>query len=365
MTEQVREFVAVKFDPTVLFTLIKPQQDLVYNQTNLPEPLKPLVEECHQEIKLQKSVTEYSVRIGRFNRTDRMEIGPTEEECVGRLVVNFGERELYNIYQGVDMKTEKKGRGIRQVPNGTRTLDKGHALFITPGSCSSHRLEVSANPRRQLLLWGRKVSHLRPPKYDRITVVIDFKWNATDDEIAAMIKADQEKDPNKKMDEKKPIGIMKLLTGIGNLENDVLQIDPTLTGLTVEQLQNAIAIPSSEVATAMAYRGGNATEIEKIHTAKVAVLRQLADSIERYCLNQSIDREELFENPYCTNDQFATSCKDGAYQQAIRIISDDPTTPVPLPHSWIQLLARCAHLPNFKVADFATYFITTRGSEKD
>lgn len=134
--------------------------------------------------------------------------------------------------------------------------------------------------------------------------------------------------------------------------NAILKVDPTLTGLTEEELRASSAIPQSEVSTALAYRSDDKQAIKEIFNTKYKQLEQIVKCLCEFSPNAiNILKTRTVES----NEKF---------EIAMLLLSHCEEVPVPFPSSWYALLSIASNTEGIDVQKFAEKFIEVLRNDK-
>jgi len=161
----------------------------------IPTCVQQLVTWARGQIGLKDTINEFTLRGSHHNRLDGSLIDPAEPGTVGRVILNFNAKEIYNVMesgvgaylQARDRKTSglEQTKKIRIPPLQTDEqllLEADEAFFVVPPRCNTTLFHVTKNPNR--VLPGRKgIAHIRPRNYDRLTIVIDYRFQPSPEEM--------------------------------------------------------------------------------------------------------------------------------------------------------------------------------------
>lgn len=143
---------------------------------DIPDPVTKLIDQVREKLQVPAD-SSCGVYAGLFFRTSKM-MGPLpDKKTISRIVVNFGPRELYGLAEPY-----KGGKPIyvRQM-----ILEPNTMLLMGPAGTSGFNIIVEGNPKYKvpgempigvpgMRGLSKERFSIRPTKYERITVILDF-----------------------------------------------------------------------------------------------------------------------------------------------------------------------------------------------
>ena len=171
---------------------------LRFDDAELPVFVKELVELGREKIGLRDTIKEFMVQASHHARDDGSFIQPAAVGTIGRLLVNINVKELYGVVssgvgeymQALSDKAgaltpvqAKKIKLPRIKADRTILLEDSEALFIAPPQCNQLIFTVQKNPHRIISNVGRQITHIRPRNYDRLTLVIDYYFQPSEEDM--------------------------------------------------------------------------------------------------------------------------------------------------------------------------------------
>lgn len=132
--------------------------------------------------------SEIKITLGYGNRNSGSIFKQAEAEDdqnIVRVVINVGSMENYQLFFADE---KMKFKGMVPNPNECKTMDTGSIMMLNGFDASEQCVRISKTRQQNYLINGRIQSKIRPRNYMRKTVIIDFRRENNDEQLADKVK---------------------------------------------------------------------------------------------------------------------------------------------------------------------------------